>query len=82
MSVISVYVEAAKAFQARQNTAVDNLVTDIKNLNDQIVALQGAAGEDTPENIAALEAIRAAGVAIADRLDALDGQTPPVAPKA
>lgn len=80
MSTLCDFITAQTAFQARQDTAIDGLVGDVKSLNDKITALQASAGSLSAEDQAALDAISVHSAAIADKLDALDSQTPPVAP--
>lgn len=80
MSKISDFATAQNAFNDRMDAAVADLVADVKNLNDQIAALQNSAGQITPEDQALLDGLQARASTIADKLDALDQQTPPVVP--
>lgn len=80
MSAISDFAAAQKAFQDRMDTAITDLQGDVKSLNDQITALQNSAGQITPEDQKLLDDIQARSSTIADKLDALDAQTPPVPP--
>ncbi len=80
MSAISDFAAKQAAFQARIDTAIADLQGDVKSLNDQITALQNSAGGITPEDQALLDGITATSSAVADKLDALDALTPPVAP--
>lgn len=82
MSQISDFAAKVQAFQDAQDIAIDGLTADVKSLNDKIAALQTSAGQITPEDQALLDAVQAHGQAIADKLSALDAQTPPVAPAA
>ena len=78
MTAIADFAAAQNAFNDRMDVAIADLQDDIKNLNDQIAALQ--ANAITPEDQAALDALKARAQAMADKLDALDALTPPVAP--
>jgi hypothetical protein len=80
MSVISDFAAAVKAFQARQDAAVDGLVVDVKTLNDKITELQNSGGAVSDEDKALLDEIKTHAGVIADKVDALDAQTPPPAP--
>lgn len=82
MSAISQFADQMKAFNDRMDTAVADLQGDVKNLNDQIAALQNSTGTITPADQALLDGIQARAGAIADKLDALDALTPPVTPSA
>jgi hypothetical protein len=78
MSAISDFSALFTAFQDRQDAAVAALQADVKNLNDQIAALQGSQGQITPSDQALLDQIQSRASSIADKLDALDALTPPV----
>jgi predicted nucleic acid-binding Zn-ribbon protein len=80
MSKISDFAVALNAFFDKQDTAITDLVADVKNLNDQITALQNSSGAITPEDQALLDGLQTRASGIADKLDALDAQTPPVPP--
>jgi len=80
MSKISEFADRQKAFNDRQSTAVDGLVADVKALNDKITELQNTTGEITPEDQALLDDIEARNKVIAEKLEALDAQTPPTPP--
>lgn len=82
MSAISDFSAAVTAFFDRQDAAVTDLQGDVKNLQDQIAALQASQGQITPADQALLDGIQARAQAVADKLDALDALTPPVAPPA
>ena len=82
MSAISDFAAAQTKFQDRMDTAVTDLRGDVKNLNDQIAALQASPGTITPADQALLDGIQTRASTIADKLDALDALTPPVAPPA
>lgn len=80
MSAISDFAARVAAFNDRIDTAITDLQGDVKNLEDQIAALQASAGQITPEDQALLDAIESRASTVADKLDALDALTPPVAP--
>ncbi len=80
MSAISDFATKQNAFNDRIDTAIADLQGDVKSLNDQIAALQASSGTVTPEDQALLDGITARASAVADKLDALDALTPPVAP--
>ncbi len=93
-SAISDFAAKQKAFNDRQGTAIDGLVTsvtgiqgDIQTLNDKITELQNSSGTVTPEDQALLDDLETQGAAISDKLDAaaaalkaLDEANPPVVP--
>lgn len=99
--LIMTYAEALKAFITQQTafntdisngidaagTSLEGLTADVKNLNDQIAALQNSSGTVTAEDQAILDAAQAAGVALQEKLvafnaaiEALNQLTPPVVP--
>ena len=78
MTAIADFAAAQNAFNDRMDVAIADLQADIKFLNDQIAALQ--ANAVTPEDLAALEALKVRAAAMADKLDALDALTPPAPP--
>lgn len=80
MSKISDFSDAVTAHLDRQDAAVAGLQGDVANLEAQIEALQNSTGEISPEDQALLDAIQNRAGSIADKLDALDALTPPVAP--
>lgn len=82
MSAISDFAAKMQAHQSKIDTAVSGLTEDVKNLNDKITALQNSAGQISPEDQALLDQIETQGDAIATKLEALDGLTPPAAPPA
>lgn len=82
MSAISDFSTAIDAFFDRQDKAVTDLQSDVKSLTDQIAALQNSNGTITPADQTLLDGIQARASAVADKLDALDALTPPVAPPA
>lgn len=82
MSKISEFATALAAFQDQIDAAVTGLTADVKNLSDQIAALQASQGQITPEDQALLDRIQARTQAVADKLAALDALTPPPAPTA
>jgi len=80
MSAIADFGVKLTAFFDRQDTAITDLQGDVKNLQDQIAALQNSTGTITPEDQAVLDGIQARASTISDKLDALDALTPPKAP--
>jgi hypothetical protein len=80
MSAISDFNAAITAFFDRQDAAITDLQGDVKNLSDQIVALQNTQGVITAEDQALLDGIQARAKTVSDKLDALDALTPPVVP--
>ena len=87
VEIMATVSEALAAFDAQmttfndaQDTAITGLQGDVKNLNDQIAALQNSAGTITPSDQAILDKIQARGQSVADKLAALDALTPPVVP--
>lgn len=80
MSAISDFKVKQDAHNTVIDTAVDGLVADVKSLKDQITALQNSAGQITAEDQAILDSIEAKTGTIADKLAALDAETPPVVP--
>lgn len=82
MSAISDFAAKQDANNAAIDSAIAGLSTDIDTLNAEIKTLQGSAGAITPEDQATLDRLDAAGQSAADKLDALDAQTPPPVPPA
>ena len=80
VSAISDFNDKLTEFFARQDTAITDLQGDVKNLEDQITALQNSAGQITPSDQALLDGIVQRVSVVSDKLDALDQLTPPVAP--
>jgi len=80
MSLIKEFADAQNAFNDRMDAAVSDLVGDIKNLNDQIAALVAQAGNLSDEDKALLDGLQVRSQSIAEKLDALNAQTPPVVP--
>jgi alkylhydroperoxidase family enzyme len=80
MSAISDFAAKQNAFNNRIDASVTDLQGDVKNLSDQIAALQASAGTITPEDQALLDGIQQRTSTIADKLDALDALTPPAVP--
>ena len=79
MSAIKDFAAKQTAFNDRLDAALTGIGGDIKNLNDQIAALQNSPGEVTPEDQASLDALQAAGEALAAKFEAVDAMTPPKA---
>lgn len=80
MSKISEFSERQSAFNARQDAAIDGLVSDVKTLNDKITELQNTPGEITPADQALLDELEARSKVIVEKVEALDAQTPPAPP--
>lgn len=80
MSKISEFSASMATFFDRQDTALVELQGDVKNLTDQIAALQASGGAITPEDQALLDGIQTRAQAVSDRLDQLNALTPPVTP--
>lgn len=80
MSAISEFAAKQNAFNDQIDTAITDLQGDVKNLADQIAALQNSPGTITPEDQALLDGITARTQAVVDKLNALDALTPPVVP--
>lgn len=82
MSAISEYAAKQNVHNDKMDTAIADLIVDVKSLNDKIAELQNTAGQVTQEDQALLDALEVRGASIADKLDALDAQTPPPVPAA
>lgn len=80
MSIISDFATKQNTFNDRIDAAIADLQGDVKNLTDQIVALQNSGGAITPEDQALLDGLQSRASGIADKLDALDALTPPTVP--
>jgi predicted nucleic acid-binding Zn-ribbon protein len=80
MSAISDFADKQNEFNTRIDNAITDLQGDVKNLTDQITALQNSAGTITPADQALLDGIQKRTSTIADKLDALDALTPPAVP--
>lgn len=80
MSKISDYAAQVNATFDKIDASVTGLQGDVKNLTDQIAALQNSPGTITPEDQALLDGIQTRASSIADKLNALDAITPPPAP--
>lgn len=82
MSAISDFNDKLQGFFNRQDTAIADLQSDVKNLDDQIAQLKSQLGTVTPADQTLLDGIVARVSAVSDKLDALDALTPPVTPPA
>lgn len=94
MAKISDFLTKQEAFNAEQETAIDEVVAavggvsgDVAELNRIIKELQESSGGVTPEDQARIDALETKGAALgaklkgaSDALKALDEQTPPPVP--
>jgi uncharacterized coiled-coil protein SlyX len=80
MTAISDFAAKQQQFNARMDAAVDGLTKDVADLNAKILELQQTPGAITPEDQALLDSLEERGNAIAAKLEALDGLTPPAPP--
>lgn len=80
MSAISDFADKMKVHNDHVEQAITGLQGDVKNLTDQIAALQASVGKITAEDQALLDGIEARASTIHDKLDALDALTPPIMP--
>lgn len=81
-SPIADFAAKQNAFNDRVDAAVSGLTEDVQTLNDKITELQNSPGSITPEDQALLDAIQTRSEAVATKLEALDGLTPPKPPVA
>jgi len=82
MTAISDFAVKQDAYNTQIGTAVDDIATQITNLNTEIATLQNSPGTITPEDQATLDRLHAAGQALATKVQALDTLTPPPPPTA
>jgi outer membrane murein-binding lipoprotein Lpp len=80
MSAISDFAAKQAAHNAAIDTAITGLSGDVQALKSLVEQLQNSAGQVTPEDQALLDQIESQTGAIADRLTALDAETPPTPP--
>jgi len=80
MSAISDFAAKQKEYNDRISAAVTGISGDIKSLNDKITELQNNPGAITPADQALLDDIQAQAKAVAEKLEALDAETPPAPP--
>ena len=80
MSAIKDFADKVNAHNEKINTAVAGLTDDIQTLKDKIEELQNSPGAITPEDQALLDAIESSLAAVAAKVEALDGLTPPRPP--
>lgn len=80
MSKISEFVTSQTNFNTRMAAAIDGLTADVAALNAKILELQNTSGQVTPEDQALLDALQLQAENLTEKLEALDGMTPPVAP--
>lgn len=80
MTVISDFAAKQQSHNDAVSKSLDDIQTEIGNLNTQIAALQTSAGTVTPEDQALLDGIEASGAALQTKAAALDTLTPPTPP--
>lgn len=80
MSAISDFADKMKIHNDAVDAAIAGLTGDVKNLQDQIAALQASQGTITAADQALLDGIEAKAADVQTKLSALDALTPPVAP--
>lgn len=80
MSQISVFSDAMKVYQDRQDAAVAAVQTEVDNLEKQIAAFQNSPGSLSSADQAFLDGVQARASTVADKLDSLAALTPPVVP--
>lgn len=80
MSKIGDFAGKQKAFNDRQDTAIQGLVEDVAALNAKILELQNTPGEITPEDQTLLDELQTRAESLTAKLEALDAQTPPKPP--
>jgi len=80
MSAIAQFAEKQAAHNAKIDTAIDGIATDIAALNAKIDELQNSPGVITTEDQATLDALEAKGAALEAKVTALDDLTPPKPP--
>ena len=82
MSAVSDFGDRMKVYTDSMDASIDGIVGDVKNLNDQIAALQASQGQITPADQALLDGIEATAKGLSEKVSAADALTPPVAPPA
>lgn len=80
MSAISDFATKQNAFNARLDTAIAGVTSDVAALNAKIEELQNTPGAITPEDQALLDEIETRSDAITTKMEALDALTPPAVP--
>lgn len=78
MSIISDFIAQQNAYNDQMAASLAGLSDDIKALDDLVKQLQ--AGQISPEDQAAMDALAAKSKDLADRFAALDALHPPVPP--
>ena len=74
------YVTDQTAINDQQDTAIDNVLADVKFLNDKIAQLQNTPDGWTPADQATLDALQQRTSATLQKLQALDALTNPEPP--
>ena len=80
MSAITDFAAKVNGYFDKQDAAVADIVTEMKDLNDQIAKLQGTSGAITPEDQALLDGVQARAASVTDKVAALDTIVKPVVP--
>jgi outer membrane murein-binding lipoprotein Lpp len=80
MSKISEFADALKAQNTRLQASLDGVTSDVADLKAKIDELQNSQGQISPEDQALLDELQTSATALADKLAALDSETPPPAP--
>lgn len=74
------YVDDKKAFDARQDAAVEGITGDVAGQAALIAKLQNSPDTWTPADQAVLDDLQAKNESATAKLEALDALTPPVVP--
>jgi hypothetical protein len=77
---IQAFADKVKAFNDRQDAAIDDVQGDVTELKREIKELQDNPGTLSPEDQALLDSIQTRGEGISTKLEALAAQTPPPPP--
>ena len=80
MSNISDFAALQAQYNAKIDSSLSALSSDIDALNAKIAALQASSAPVSPEDQAALDSIQAHSLSVADKLAALDNLNRPVVP--
>lgn len=80
MSKISDFVTKQNAHNDKIDASIKGISDDVAAQKDLIAKLQASQGDISTEDQVSLDALDTRNQSIADKLDALDALTPPVAP--